>query len=65
MDGIEATGQIRALPDPRQSGIPIIAMTANSMEGHEARCLEAGMDTFVSKPATFAEIRQVLYRLFS
>lgn len=65
MDGIEATGLIRALPDPQKSGIPIIAMTANSMAGHEARCLEAGMDTFVSKPATFAEIRQVLYRMFS
>ncbi|APA68954.1 MULTISPECIES: CHASE domain-containing protein [unclassified Janthinobacterium] len=48
MDGFEATRRIRA--DPLLSGLLVIAMTANAGSEDRARCLEAGMDEFVTKP---------------
>ncbi|UMR29923.1 CHASE domain-containing protein [Massilia sp. MB5] len=48
MDGFEATRLIRL--HPKLSGTPVIAMTANAGREDQARCLEAGMDEFVTKP---------------
>jgi DNA-binding response OmpR family regulator len=48
MDGLTATRKIRALDGGRQ--VPIIAMTANAMKDDQRRCLEAGMDDYISKP---------------
>ena len=61
MDGFEATAKIRG----QQHGIrhiPIIAMTANAMQGDRDRCLAAGMDDFLSKPVTSQSLTAVLNR---
>ncbi|NQT16709.1 MAG: response regulator, partial [Planctomycetes bacterium] len=50
MDGLETTETIRAGERRSGSHIPIIAMTAHAMKGDRERCLEAGMDHYVSKP---------------
>ena len=50
MDGFQATAAIRGLAEPRKSQLPIIAITAHAMKGDQERCLEAGMDAYISKP---------------
>jgi signal transduction histidine kinase/CheY-like chemotaxis protein/HPt (histidine-containing phosphotransfer) domain-containing protein len=62
MDGYEATARIRQLPGGSAAELPIIALTANAMQGDEQRCLDAGMDAFLAKPYALAELRAVLAR---
>lgn len=68
MDGLEATRRIRRAesaartrgrPRPR---IPIVALTANAMEGDRKVCLDAGMDEFLTKPLDPAALQEILAR---
>jgi signal transduction histidine kinase/CheY-like chemotaxis protein len=62
MDGFEATRRLRA-SGLRNATIPIIALTANAMDGDRERCLAAGMDDFLAKPVTMATLRTAIDRL--
>jgi CheY-like chemotaxis protein/HPt (histidine-containing phosphotransfer) domain-containing protein len=61
MDGYEATRRIRDR-EPAGRRMPIIAMTASAMKGDREKCLEAGMDDYVSKPVTPEALEAVLQR---
>ena len=64
LDGYHATRAIRRL-DSAVRGIPILAMTANAMVGDRERCLECGMDEYISKPVHAAEILSKVGALLS
>ena len=61
MDGYEATRRIRER-EGKGPRLPIIAMTASAMKGDRERCLEAGMDDYVSKPVTPEDLERALRR---
>ena len=61
MDGYRAAKAIRALPGVRGC-VPIIAITAGAEEQERTKCLEAGMDDFVSKPMRRQELAEVMRR---
>jgi two-component system, sensor histidine kinase and response regulator len=61
MDGFEASRQIRFIEGDRRH-TPIIAMTAYAMPGDRQRCLDAGMDDYVSKPLDPRKVFQVIER---
>ena len=63
MDGFETTRCIRAGECGKNvAGIPIVAMTAHALKGDRERCLEAGMDDYVSKPVDRKVLSEVLIR---
>lgn len=62
MDGLEATCRIRKL-ESSDEHIPIIAITAGAMKEDEARCIESGMDDFLSKPIDFRRLDALLDKL--
>jgi signal transduction histidine kinase len=62
MDGFAATAEIRAREAGAPTRLPIIALTANAMQGDRTRCIDAGMDDFLAKPYTYAELSAMLAR---
>jgi len=60
LDGLAATRELRR--DPRLAELPVIALTANALEGDRTRCREATMNDFLSKPYTIEQLAEVLQR---
>ena len=62
LDGYAATRRWRAEAETGHARLPIIAMTANAMAGDRERCLQAGMDDYLSKPIARATLHALLQR---
>jgi CheY-like chemotaxis protein len=62
MDGFEATTAIREKEKTSGNHLPVIAMTAHAMVGDKERCLEAGMDDYITKPIRVEELSDLLKR---
>jgi CheY-like chemotaxis protein/HPt (histidine-containing phosphotransfer) domain-containing protein len=61
VDGFEATSRIRVAEAANgRAGMPIIALTANALQGDRERCLAAGMTDFISKPFTIKKLHAAL-----
>jgi CheY-like chemotaxis protein/HPt (histidine-containing phosphotransfer) domain-containing protein len=63
MDGFEATAAIREREKTTAAHVPILAMTANAMQGDRERCLRSGMDGYVAKPVQIEELLMEIERL--
>ncbi len=60
MNGFEATARIREREKTTGEHVPIIALTAHAIQGDRERCLEAGMDDYLSKPLNAAALGEKL-----
>ncbi|MNF02410.1 Signal transduction histidine-protein kinase BarA [compost metagenome] len=60
LDGYEATRQIRATE--RGARVPIVALTANALEGDREACLGAGMNDYLAKPFKRSDLQALLQR---
>ncbi|HEU4416082.1 MAG TPA: response regulator [Candidatus Angelobacter sp.] len=65
LDGFGATQAIRELQQQSGVRIPIVAMTAHAMQGDRERCLEAGMDDYLSKPIGRKELLAMIHKVCS
>ncbi|CAN5123779.1 hypothetical protein BH10CYA1_BH10CYA1_35430 [soil metagenome] len=62
LDGLEATKTIRSLGSVNGKQIPIVAVTAQAMDGDKERCIWAGMSDYLSKPFTREELEKTIMR---
>ena len=60
IDGVEALSRLRA--DDRTASIPVLAVTAQAMQGDRERCLAAGFDGYLSKPIDVAQLLEAVSR---
>jgi CheY-like chemotaxis protein len=60
-DGLKCTLQIRELQEAQNNRVPIIAVTAHALAGDRERCLEAGMDDYLSKPFTLDQLQTKIH----
>lgn len=60
LDGLEATRQLRRSPGPND-GVPVVALTACAFQEDRERCLDAGMDDYISKPVASAELSRIIH----
>jgi CheY-like chemotaxis protein len=63
MDGFETTARIRTREQATGQHLPIVALTAHAMKGDRERCLQAGMDGYVTKPIQTQELLDTLEAL--
>jgi signal transduction histidine kinase len=63
IDGFEATRQIRKMEEVSGVRIPIIAMTAHAMKGDKEKCLESGMDYYITKPIDSKELIELIQKI--
>jgi CheY-like chemotaxis protein len=64
MDGLQATASVRLQEESTGKHIPIVAMTAHAMVGDKDRCLQAGMDAYISKPLSVKDLFATIECLF-
>jgi CheY-like chemotaxis protein len=62
MDGYQATAELRRRERDAGGHTPVIAMTAQAMDGDRQRCIDAGMDDFISKPMRHQHLADTLRR---
>ncbi len=62
IDGVQATKEIRRREKSTNKRIPIIALTADAMRGYKEKCLEAGMDDYLSKPFDQKQLNEILFQ---
>ncbi|MEZ5345206.1 MAG: response regulator [Pyrinomonadaceae bacterium] len=62
LDGIEATKKLREIERETGSRVPVVAITAHAIEGDRDRCIEAGMDDYISKPTKREDLENILHR---
>jgi CheY-like chemotaxis protein len=65
MDGIEATIAIREMEKSSGRHLPVVALTAHAMKGDQERCLDAGMDAYLSKPIRPRELDDLLEKFIA
>ena len=65
IDGLGVVTMIRQREQQTGTHMPIIAMTAHAMDGDRERCMEAGTDSYISKPFRVAELFAAIEQLIS
>jgi len=64
MNGYEATTIIRSMEGDKTTSVPIIAVTANTMDNERQKCIDSGMNGFMVKPFDIDALNDILKTLF-